>query len=214
MSSAVGLGCALRLLEEPPTRGCRCSTTQWPSVLLILHLLADSHRGLMNGKGRWPVCFSLGRVIYFCVSDAGKTAVNLCRRVAAHQDSGPLGAQPLFVLRKMHHLAGSLTSTRRDRRRWPPALGHRRGHVAGCDKPGGKEHGVGKGNRCVISRCPVQKAQVASPSCCLFPLCPASAAIRRGGLEEVISLCLVPVVWLLGLLVLFLSFCWSFLIIH
>lgn len=102
---------------------------------------ASSHHscwGLMNGKGRWPVCFRLGRVIYFCVTDTGKTSVNLCGRVTAHWDSGPLIAQSLCILRKMHHLAGSFTSTHRDGRRWPPALGHHRGHVTGCDKLGGE----------------------------------------------------------------------------
>lgn len=58
------------------------------------------------------------------------------------------------------------------------------------------------------------RKHVVSPSCCLFPLCPASAAIRRRGLEDMISLCLIPVVWLLGLLLFFFCLARSFLISH
>lgn len=90
------LGHALELLEKllhsrrylQPKHAVRgagiTSITQHPSVLLILHFLTSSCWGFMNGKGRWPMCFRLGRIMSLLVIDNGKTLVNSCGRVAAY----------------------------------------------------------------------------------------------------------------------------------
>lgn len=55
-----------------------------------------------------------GRIIYLHVIDTGKTLLHPCSRVEAHWDSG---LSHYSSSEKMHHLAGSFTSTLSDRKR-------------------------------------------------------------------------------------------------